>query len=141
MRVRTRDGCSWNGRSGASWITVVSGGGSGDGELRYRVAENQSTDERSGSLSIAGQTFSVRQRGAEPPRPVDVEVEGRVGGLSGSCPNLSLSVSGESVRTDSSTKFKHGNCGDIRPGTKVEVKGQRVGSGPIIAKEVEIDRD
>jgi hypothetical protein len=119
---------------------MISGGasGSGDGEVRYRVSQNSSTQDRSGGLSIAGQSFTVEQRGAEPPRAEHVDVEGAVSGLSGSCPSLSMAVSGQSVSTDSSTRFKHGSCSDIRNGMTVKVKGQRIGSGPIRADEVDV---
>jgi hypothetical protein len=140
VRVRARSGCEWEARSNASWISG-GGSGSGDGEVKYRVSQNSSTQERSGTLSIAGQSFTVRQRGAEPPQSEDVKVDGRVGSLGGSCPNLSMSVGGQSVNTNSSTRFKHGNCSDIRSGVKVEVKGRRTGSGPIVADEVDIDRN
>lgn len=90
-------------------------------------------------LSIAGHSFTVRQKGAEPPRPQPVEIEGKVQSVSGSCPSLSLRVNGETVTTDSSTRFK-GSCGKIRPGTDVEVKGHRIG-GTIKADEVDVDDD
>ena len=138
--MRTRSGCSWDARGGNSWLKITGGsGGSGDGEVTYRVDQNSSTAERSGTLSIAGHSFSVRQKGAEPPRPVRVEIEGKVESVSGSCPSLSMRVRGESVTTDSSTKFK-GSCGKIRPGTEVEIEGRRIG-GTIIADEVEVDDD
>ena len=141
VRVRTRSGCTWDARSNAgSWLTITSGsGGSGDGQVDYRVAPNTSTDDRSGTLSIAGQSFSVRQKGAEPPRSERVEISGRVQNVSGSCPSLSMRVDSDSVSTDSSTKFK-GSCGKIRPGVRVRVKGQRSG-GTIRADEVDVDDD
>ncbi len=136
VKVKARSGCAWDARSGDSWLSISSGsGGSGDGEVRYRVAQNSSTGERSGSLSIAGQSFSVRQKGAEPQR---VDIDGTVQSISGSCPSLSMRVDSENVTTDSSTKFKSGSCGKIRTGTRVKVKGQRIG-GTIKADEVDVD--
>jgi hypothetical protein len=140
VKVRTRSGCSWEARSSAGWLSITSGsGGSGDGEVSYRVSQNSSTDERSASLSIAGHSFTVRQKGAEPPRAERVEISGRVQNVSGSCPSLSMRVDSDSVSTDSSTKFK-GSCGKIRPGVRVRVKGQRSG-GTIKADEVDVDDD
>ena len=135
VKVKARAGCAWDARTGDSGLSISSGsGGSGDGEVRYRVAQNSSTDERSGSLSIAGQNFSVRQKGAEPQR---VEIDGTVQSVSGSCPSLSMRVDSENVSTDSSTKFKGGSCGTIRAGVRVKVKGLRIG-GTIKADEVEV---
>jgi hypothetical protein len=109
--------------------------------VQYRVAENSSTDERSGTISIAGGSFSIRQRGAEPPRAERVHVDGPVSGLSGSCPSLRMRVGGESVTTDSSTNFERGSCRDLRNGMNVRVRGRRTGSEPIRADEVRLPRD
>jgi hypothetical protein len=141
VKVRARPGCAWEARSsGGGWLSIASGSsGSGDGEVQYRVAQNTSTEERSASLSVAGQSVSVRQKGAEPPRSERVEISGRVQSVSGSCPSLSMRVDSDSVTTDSSTKFK-GSCGKIRTGVRVRVKGQRSG-GTIKADEVDVDDD
>ena len=132
--------------SGAPWISVESGRNyTGNGEVRYRVAANNSTQARSATLAIANRSFSVQQDGAKPPepekpdKPEKVDVEGHVGGLGGSCPSLSFIVRGQSVVTDGSTDFKKGNCSDIRNGVGVKVKGERRGSGPIRAEKIEID--
>jgi hypothetical protein len=57
-------GCAWSATSNSSWLTVTSGAaGAGNGTVGYSVAANGSTSQRTGSLSIAGQTFSVTQSG------------------------------------------------------------------------------
>src|SRR5688572_24320720 len=57
-------GCAWSASSSASWITITGGAsGSGNGTVSYSVTTNASTTSRSGSLSIAGHTFSVTQAG------------------------------------------------------------------------------
>jgi hypothetical protein len=141
VRVRSQSGCAWEARSGGSWLSITSGsGGSGDGQVSYRVSQNSSTAERSGSLSIAGQSFTVRQKGAEPPQSQKVEISGRVQSVSGSCPSLSMRVDSDHVTTDSSTRFKGEPCGKIRPGVRVRVKGHRSG-GTIKADEVDVDDD
>ena len=141
VRVRARQGCQWRASSNAEWISITSGSsGSGEGDVRYKVSDHTSTQERSGTISIAGQGFSIRQRGAEPVRPGRVEVEGRVTSVSGSCPNLSMAVRGDPVTTDSSTRFR-GSCGRIKVGVRVAVRGQRIGSGPIRAEEVRVEDD
>jgi len=54
-------GCSWNATSNVAWVTVTSGAsGSGNGTVGYSVAANTG-GARSGTLTIAGQTFTVNQ--------------------------------------------------------------------------------
>jgi len=90
-------------------------------------------------LTVAGLQVSIDQRGDKrQDKPEKDDVDGRVSDVSGSCPNLSMRVSGRAVETDRSTKFRRGDCSDIRPGAEVKVKGKRTGDGPIVADEVEI---
>jgi len=73
-------GCNgkWTSSSNASWISVTSGfsgSGSGPFTLNYSVQPNASSQARSGSIIIAGQTFvveqgvsvAVRHRAMQPP--------------------------------------------------------------------------
>ena len=55
--------CSWSTTSNVSWLTVVSGSGSGSGTVTYDVAPNTGPP-RSGTLTIAGSTFTVSQAGS-----------------------------------------------------------------------------
>ncbi len=56
--------CRWTTTSSASWITVTSGAsGTGSGPVGFSVASN-SGSARSGTLTIAGQTFTVNQAAA-----------------------------------------------------------------------------
>ncbi len=56
---------TWTARSNAAWVTVTSGAsGTGNGSVGYSVAANTSSNSRSGSLTIAGQTFSITQSGS-----------------------------------------------------------------------------
>ena len=53
--------CTWQAQSHASWITVTSGAnGLGNGTVRLTVASNGS-GQRTGTVTIAGQTFTVTQ--------------------------------------------------------------------------------
>jgi hypothetical protein len=61
--VTTSGGCAWTAASNASWITVTSGGGTGNGTVNYTVAANTSTASRTGTLSVAGSTITVTQGG------------------------------------------------------------------------------
>ncbi|MCZ2157311.1 MAG: M12 family metallo-peptidase, partial [Bryobacterales bacterium] len=51
--------CSWTAQSNSSWITVASGAsGSGNGTVNLSVASNASTSSRTGTVTIAGQTYT-----------------------------------------------------------------------------------
>ena len=56
-------GCSWTAVSNASWITITAGGtGSGNGTVEYSVAPyTGQPGNRNGTMTIAGQRFSVKQ--------------------------------------------------------------------------------
>ena len=62
LKVTAASGCAWTAISNSSWITVTSGaGGNGNGAVSYLVAVNAG-DARTGTLTIAGQIFTVSQR-------------------------------------------------------------------------------
>ncbi|MCA1565333.1 MAG: M36 family metallopeptidase [Acidobacteria bacterium] len=65
VSVTAGAGCNWTAVSNASFITITAGAsGSGSGTVSYSVASNASTSSRTGTLTIAGQTFTVTQAGA-----------------------------------------------------------------------------
>ncbi|MBI5103224.1 MAG: Ig-like domain-containing protein, partial [Nitrospirae bacterium] len=53
-------GCNWNAGASASWITVVTGGTTGDGTVAYSVSPNNGP-ERTETISIGGRVFTVNQ--------------------------------------------------------------------------------
>jgi len=54
--------CSWTAVSNDPFITITSGtNGAGSGNVRYTVPGNTNTVARSGTMTIAGQTFAVNQ--------------------------------------------------------------------------------
>lgn len=65
--VTTQSGCPWTAAvtsSNSSWLTISSGAsGSGNGTVNYSVAANTSNASRTGTLTIAGNTFNVTQPG------------------------------------------------------------------------------
>jgi hypothetical protein len=67
-------------------------------------------------------------------------VDGSVKNLSGQCPSLTFTVDGVSIVTNASTDFKKGNCGQVETSRKVQVEGNRLSSGAVLATEVEISR-
>ena len=59
--VSTTSGCAWSASSNATWITVTSGAtDTGPGNVKFSVAANTGA-VRNGTLTIAGQTFTVTQ--------------------------------------------------------------------------------
>jgi len=64
VSVATSNNCNWTAVSNAVWITLSSAAsGSGNGVVGYVVRENFATSSRTGTISIAGQTFTVNQSG------------------------------------------------------------------------------
>jgi hypothetical protein len=61
--------CSWTATSDAAWITINSASGTGDGTVSYTVAPNQTTSQRSGTINVSGQIFTVTQVGVLPDSP------------------------------------------------------------------------
>jgi hypothetical protein len=57
------NGCqSWTATSHANWITVTAGvSGTGNGTVNFSVAANTGSTSRTGTITIAGQTFTVSQ--------------------------------------------------------------------------------
>lgn len=63
VAVTTGTGCPWTAASNASWITISGGAsGNGSGTVTYSVAPYTGHPKnRTGTATIAGQTFSVKQ--------------------------------------------------------------------------------
>ncbi len=56
--------CGWTAVSHDSWITITSGSsGAANGEVTFSVAPNTSPASRTGTMTIAGETFTVNQAG------------------------------------------------------------------------------
>jgi len=62
VAVTTQSGCAWTAVSNVNWITVSSGAsGTGNGAVTFNVAAN-TAGARTGTLTIAGSTFTVSQQ-------------------------------------------------------------------------------
>jgi hypothetical protein len=67
LNVVASNGCPWTAASNASFLSITSGSsGSGSGSVSYQVTAN-SGPTRSGTLTIAGQTFTVTETGTTSP--------------------------------------------------------------------------
>jgi hypothetical protein len=63
--LETQAGCAWTASTSASWITLNSTSGSGPATIVYNVSANTGTSERTDTVTVAGQAFTVTQ--AAPP--------------------------------------------------------------------------
>ena len=64
VTITAGTGCNWTATSNASWINITSGSsGTGNGTVNYSVASNSGA-ARTGTMTIAGQTFTVNQDAA-----------------------------------------------------------------------------
>jgi hypothetical protein len=67
IAVTATAGCAWTARSNVAWITITAGAsGTGNGTVRYSVAANTVATSRTGTLTVAGKTFTVTQAAAPP---------------------------------------------------------------------------
>jgi hypothetical protein len=65
LTVSTQPGCGWTASSNASFLGINSGAaGNGSGSVGYTVAANGAASARAGTLTVAGQTFTVNQAAA-----------------------------------------------------------------------------
>ena len=65
IAVTTTPGCQWTAVSNSSWISVTSGNaGSNGGTVGYSVQPSNVITTRQGTLTVAGQTFTVTQDAA-----------------------------------------------------------------------------
>ncbi|HUJ11147.1 MAG TPA: choice-of-anchor tandem repeat GloVer-containing protein [Verrucomicrobiae bacterium] len=61
VTVTAGNGCAWIATSNAGWITVTYGSGVGNGSVSYTLQVNNTGSTRIGTLTAAGQTFTVTQ--------------------------------------------------------------------------------
>src|SRR5262245_12742667 len=57
--------CQWTANSQASWLRIAPASGQGDAMLTVTAEANPDASQRSGGVSLNGQTFMVTQTGAE----------------------------------------------------------------------------
>jgi len=62
LGVTAGTGCAWTAASNSSFITISSGAsGTGNGTVGFSIAANPNTVQRTGTITAAGQTFTVTQ--------------------------------------------------------------------------------
>jgi uncharacterized protein (TIGR03437 family) len=93
VNVTTPNGCAWTATSNAAFITIGSGAaGNGNGTVNFTVAANPNATVRTGTLTVAGQTFTVAQTAlacsyAIAPTSQTVEASGGNGSINVTAPN------------------------------------------------------
>lgn len=60
--VTTAAPCPWTVVNTNPWVSILSGGGPGSGAVVYAVDQSGSLTERTGTLVVGGQTFSITQQ-------------------------------------------------------------------------------
>jgi uncharacterized delta-60 repeat protein len=75
VNVTATGGCNWTAVSNNDWITITSGfTGSGNGMVTYSVLTNSSAQPRTGTITVAGQSFTIAQEGTvTTPSPTPVQ--------------------------------------------------------------------
>lgn len=111
------------------------------GQSCGQLAANQLVEVR-GMLTIDGGTLSVVATMIEIEDGSEGEGEGRVTAVTGTCPNLTITVDGLTVTADALTRYIPANrgagCDQIRLGTKIKVKAVPATGGGFRARMIEI---
>jgi hypothetical protein len=63
LSVTSGTSCTWTAVSNVGWITVTSATGSGIGQVNYTVAANSTGVDRTGTMTVGGQTVTFTQSG------------------------------------------------------------------------------
>jgi hypothetical protein len=68
VTVSTNSACNWSGASNSTFLHITSGAsGFGNGQVNISIDANVTSLQRIGTLTIAGQTFTITQRGTITP--------------------------------------------------------------------------
>lgn len=111
------------------------------GQSCGQLAANQLVEVR-GMLTINAGALSVVATMIEIEDGSEGEGEGRVTDVQGTCPNITLTVDGLTVKADALTRYLPANrgagCDQIRIGTKIKVKAVPAPGGGYRARQIEI---
>jgi uncharacterized protein (TIGR03437 family) len=105
INVITGPACDWTAVSNASWITIEAGRtGRGNGAVSYRATANPDAQQRTGTITVAGQTHTVVQ-GAGTPCTYSISVDPPLVSGSGGTGAIVLTTGPTCVWTASSNAF------------------------------------
>ena len=74
VNLTTHADCSWTARSNNGFLSLTPRSGTGNGTVRVTVSANTSNRSRTGTLTIAGHTFTVEQAGKLAPASQDLSI-------------------------------------------------------------------
>lgn len=143
VTVTTTAACAWTATSGAPWIGIAAGGsGAGPGAVDYIVAPNIG-GARTGTVAIAGQTFTVTQAAVLPTCTYGIAPSNVT--LSGSTTTTNVAVTAASgcawtaVANDSWITVTSGASGNGNGTVRIAVAGKpgkntRTGTATIAGK-------
>lgn len=100
VSITTPSYCNWTTSSGISWIGVNTGSGMGSGLMTYSVSPNTDTVGRVGSLTIAGNVFTITEDGVVIPSTtytLSVSKNGTGGGSVSTNPSGTVFSAGTAV--------------------------------------------
>ncbi|HEX8196503.1 MAG TPA: BACON domain-containing carbohydrate-binding protein [Pyrinomonadaceae bacterium] len=69
--------CNWTASSSAGWITINSSGGSGNGNVAYTVAANNTNASRTGTITVGNHTVTILQARHPINTPFDFDGDGK----------------------------------------------------------------
>jgi hypothetical protein len=95
------------------------------------------------NYTVTATRLELADPGPRPlPRPDGKKArgEGVIGAITGTCPELTLVITGTRVGTTAATQYVNGSCETLRPGTKVRIDGQLYPGGEATAERIEILR-
>ena len=104
--------CTWTANSNVAWLNITAGAaGTGNGLVSFTVAANPGAAVRTGTLTVAGQTFTVNQDGGLAglqfyPLPAPVRLlDTRLGTSPNACSQPNAPIAGNTVRTQAARNF------------------------------------
>lgn len=126
-------------RSFATNASTVYGDGTCAELVAAAVVEAKATRQTDGTLLATKVEFEGADVGDDDRL---TKVEGTVASITGTCPAITVVVTGHpSVVTSATTEFRKGVCADVKPGTRVHMRGTLQTNGTIAATRVDIRTD
>lgn len=111
--------------------TTFSGGACAD-------VKNDASAGAMGALQADGSILATQVKVLPPPPPPPVTVSGKVSAASGTCPTLTFTLGGKTVKTAASTEYAGGACADVKNDASAMAVGTVQADGSLLAKGVRL---
>ncbi len=106
VSVTTASTCAWTATSNATWLTITAGAsGSGNGTVSYSVAANTGC-ARTGTLTVAGNTFTVTQASGSGCNPVPTLTSLSPSSIKAASAGFTLTVTGTGFVSGAVVRWK-----------------------------------